>query len=127
MLIGFWNICGLNSTIRKSEVKLFVKKNNLDLFALLETKIRPINFEHIRKKLGGNFRTISHACEVSGSDKIWVCWNNNFWDINIHDQFIHLYAKIWVDSKCTSRLYMEGPNWMKEKFYGRRLNKYIPT
>lgn len=96
MSLGLWNVRGLNNSTRKNEVKNFLKKNKINLLALMETKVRSINFEHINKIMGRDFKTITNACIVDGPDRIWVCWNTNLWDVTIlklHDQYIHTKAK----------------------------------
>lgn len=96
MALGFWNVRGLNDDLRRSEVKLKIKKFKLDLFALFETKIREMNFDHKSKCFGSNFRVASNGNVNENGDTIWLCWNDDMWEVDIvkiHEQYIHAFAK----------------------------------
>lgn len=45
MIIGAWNIRGLNTSIKNKEVKHLLKRYNIQFFGVLETRIRPGNLE----------------------------------------------------------------------------------
>ena len=45
MIIGSWNIRGCNDPLKVKEVKDFFHGNNLDILAVLETRIRIPNID----------------------------------------------------------------------------------
>lgn len=96
MALAFWNIRGINDDLRRAEVKSRIKKLKFDLFALLETKVREINFEHFSKCFGSNFRVITNNSETENGDSIWLWWDEGVWElevIKLHKYYIHALAK----------------------------------
>lgn len=52
MIISSWNIRGLNCPAKAIEVEKYISMNNINGFALLETKVKDTN--KLRRKLGRN-------------------------------------------------------------------------
>ncbi|KAB5573121.1 hypothetical protein DKX38_000315 [Salix brachista] len=52
IIIGSWNIRGLNSSYKQKMTQQWVAKNNLDLIEMLETRIQPVNIQAVEKGLG---------------------------------------------------------------------------
>ena len=98
MSIGTWNVRGLCQNQKKSEIKRIIKQQNLELFGLIETKVRPVNFQHQCRSFGSNIRVISNGEEEEKHkpDTIWMCWDHRIWEveaIKTQLQYIHCKAK----------------------------------
>ena len=52
IIIGSWNIRGLNSSYKQKMTQQWVAKNNLDLIGMLEPRIQPVNIQAVEKGLG---------------------------------------------------------------------------
>ena len=92
MLLGCWNIRGLNSPSKQREISKFVLTHHLDILGITESKVRIPNQSIIQKTLlpSWNFVTNSHPNSV---DRIWVGWNPdrvNLFVTLITHQLIHV-------------------------------------
>ncbi|KAK9689919.1 hypothetical protein RND81_09G090900 [Saponaria officinalis] len=94
--IGFWNVRGLNSLTKQKEIMWFLHKNKVDLFGLLETKIRSTNINKFAGVIGNNWSfCTNHSCHVGG--RIWILWNPLMFQllhIVVDAQVIHARVKL---------------------------------
>lgn len=83
MSIFSWNIKALNEGSQKKEVKSMIKKYNVELFGLYETKIRNINFSYYGRMFGPHVSIISNR--VGDNDpktySIWLGSDSRLWDV----------------------------------------------
>ena len=80
MIIGSWNIRGMNNSLKQHEVVDFFWKNKLDLFCILETRIKAHKFNSIVRRKFKNFNII-HNYNAHINGRIWIIWNSS--QINI--------------------------------------------
>lgn len=63
-----WNVRGLNDPIKLSEVKNFLNKNNIQIIALIETRVQIHHFPNlVDTRLGRPIRLVVRRAE-SGLD-----------------------------------------------------------
>lgn len=55
-----WNVRGLNDPIKLSEVKNFINKNNIQIIALISTRVRVNNSAKIQKRFGSAWKWLSN-------------------------------------------------------------------
>lgn len=72
--VGFWNIRGLNSLNKQQDIKWFLHNNKIELFGLLETRIRSRNWNKFRNNLGSSWSICSNNSLHKGG-RIWCIWN----------------------------------------------------
>ncbi|XP_056695658.1 uncharacterized protein [Spinacia oleracea] len=91
MIICSWNVRGLNSPSKVVEVRRFLQKNNVDVVALVETRVRENNVKKVQTKLGGECKwEMNYSYSPKG--RIWVGWGHSlitYQVVNKTDQFIH--------------------------------------
>ncbi|KAK9714227.1 hypothetical protein RND81_06G080100 [Saponaria officinalis] len=72
--VGLWNIRGLNSLTKQKEIKWFLHKNKVELFGLLETKIRSSGINKLAAVLGSSWSfCTNYSCNEKG--RVWLLWN----------------------------------------------------
>ncbi|GAV92707.1 Exo_endo_phos domain-containing protein/DUF4283 domain-containing protein/zf-CCHC_4 domain-containing protein, partial [Cephalotus follicularis] len=83
--LAVWNVRGLNNPSKHREVAQFILSNKISLFALLETRLRESNVEHVVKSIRRNWHFCSnHNSSLSG--RIVVMWDASQID------FVFLFA-----------------------------------
>ncbi|KAK9723927.1 hypothetical protein RND81_05G034900 [Saponaria officinalis] len=94
--VGFWNVRGLNRVAKQSKIKWFMNKNKVDLFGLLETKIRNSGLSGVVSTIGNNWSyCTNHSYHPYG--RVWVLWNHRVFEVlNVdgHAQVLHLHVKL---------------------------------
>ena len=91
MKLCTWNIRGLNNPCKIVEVKKFIAYNNLNVFALLETRVKMHNSIKIRNKFG-NKLIWDDNYDHSHRGRIWLAWDPAKLGITIYSkssQFLH--------------------------------------
>ncbi|KAK9756406.1 hypothetical protein RND81_01G095100 [Saponaria officinalis] len=90
--VGFWNVRRLNSSAKQKEIKWFLHNNKVELFGLLETKIRRSGINKSVDVLGNNWSfCTNHSCHEYG--RVWILWNPRVFrvlDIECDAQGIHV-------------------------------------
>ena len=92
MLLGCWNIRGLNSPFKQSEISKFVLTNQLDILGITESKVRIPNQVIIQKTLLPSWTFVNNS-QPNSVDRIWVGWNSAKVNLNvilITQQLIHV-------------------------------------
>ena len=86
-----WNVRGLNDLEKRRKVKDFISYHKIQLFSLLETRVKRANLGNIYLSLCPDWNLISnHAHHYNG--RIIVAWNPHVFTIDVlvmTDQFIH--------------------------------------
>lgn len=64
-------------------MKKKIKKMNIEICGLFETKVRKINFQHVSRCFGSNSKIESNRAneEGHGLDIIWLCWDLKLWEL----------------------------------------------
>ena len=92
MIIGCWNIRGLNHPSKQFEISKFVFSNHLDVLGITESKVRMPNQEKIQKTLLPSWTFVNNS-QPNSVDRIWVGWNSAKVNLNvilITQQLIHV-------------------------------------
>ncbi|KAK9733251.1 hypothetical protein RND81_04G054500 [Saponaria officinalis] len=89
MRLGSWNIRGCNDPLKLQEVIDFIGSNKVDVFGILETRIKERKATKFSKKFS-KFR-VMHNCSVSNG-RIWVVWDPRsvtVTNLDVQNQYIH--------------------------------------
>ncbi|XP_071933582.1 uncharacterized protein [Coffea arabica] len=90
-IIGAWNIRGMNSDAKQSEIRNWIKNNEVSIFGLLETRVKQKNADRIARAIGPYLVKLdNYACHHNGS--IWVFWDPSkasVKTIKLSSQFVH--------------------------------------
>ncbi|KAK9681700.1 hypothetical protein RND81_10G021200 [Saponaria officinalis] len=95
MKIYSWNVRGCNNLLKQKEVSDFFRSSHLDVFGILETRIKEHN---AAKVIGSQFKGYvicsNYAHHPNG--RIWIVWNTvtvTVTPLSIHAQFIHCFIQ----------------------------------
>lgn len=67
--LAFWNVRGLNASVRQYDVKQFIAKNKVKIMCLLETQVKQVNKEKVLKRVS------SWQCEDKYAQAPNGCWD----------------------------------------------------
>ncbi|KAK6784679.1 hypothetical protein RDI58_018134 [Solanum bulbocastanum] len=71
-----WNVRGFNQKVKHKELRLFIKRNKVNLIAIYEHRVRDERVSIIIKKNMAGWNWCTNECNnVRG--RIWVIWNPN--------------------------------------------------
>ncbi|XP_056690314.1 uncharacterized protein [Spinacia oleracea] len=91
MIVCAWNIRGLNDPNKTRTLKQFLSKNNVDVIAVMETRVKDKNKDKVQQKIGKAWTWhCNSACNPRG--RIWVGWNMVNGSVLVHtthEKFIH--------------------------------------
>lgn len=88
---GFWNLRGLNDTLKQKEAKKFINNNKLSLIGLLEHKIKEVNAKRVLNFICPQWH-FAHNYDHAPIGRIFVCWDPHKCDVNVlgkSNQHIH--------------------------------------
>ncbi|XP_074274081.1 uncharacterized protein LOC141597513 [Silene latifolia] len=94
--MGVWNVRGLNSDNKQKDIKWFLHHNDVDLFGLLETRVKPGSLNKVTNNVCYGWDFVTNTMLHSGG-RIWILWKNNKVDVEVlemADQFIHVKIKV---------------------------------
>ena len=80
MNIITWNVRGLNDTIKRKEVRNLIRKQNITVLDILETRMRDFQRDKVSKDCFGNDWSFFHNSDGQKSS-IWVGWNKNLVEV----------------------------------------------
>ncbi|KAJ6345277.1 hypothetical protein OIU78_008031 [Salix suchowensis] len=96
IVIGSWNVRGINNPRKQIAVKKWVSKNNLEIYGILEPRIVNNNLAHVQGKLGIPGWEFASNIRNEGQCRILVSWNAKSLRMNqIH------YDDQWVTCEAT--------------------------
>lgn len=91
LVIGSWNVWGINSPHKQYAVKSWINQNRLEIFGLLETRITANNLDSVQAKiLPPNWKAMSNI-QYNPHCRIIVGWNAQ----HMHIQCIEASAQ-WL-------------------------------
>lgn len=106
MILGVWNVRGLNSSIKQREVRLFIQSNALSLCVVLESHIGVSKLNDIATSVFGAWSWISNQAHSPNGVRVLLGWNPFNVDamiIGMTDQVIH--CKIVLKNSSKSFFY----------------------
>ncbi|XP_074270956.1 uncharacterized protein LOC141594869 [Silene latifolia] len=92
MIISSWNIRGLNDPIKQQEIKGYLVKNKVEVFGLLETRVKITNSAAIIRNFP--FYSVLNNYSHHYNGRIWVFLDSRkitLLNSRFHDQLIHLH------------------------------------
>ena len=90
--LAFWNIRGLNAPDKQQEVRSFIRNNNVNICAILESHVRLESLRPTCERTFGRWAWVSNQDFCDYGTRIIVAWDSNYADIMVlemHGQFIH--------------------------------------
>jgi exonuclease III len=69
-----WNVRGLNMPLKQKEVRKVVRRLNLSIVCLVETRIKVDNFSQIVASMLPSWEVINNYSQHY-LRKIWICWD----------------------------------------------------
>lgn len=70
-LLCTWNIRGFNESLKHTEVKNGVKKMNIKVMVLCETRVKAHKFDAITRKFGRHWKWIANY-EHCSRGRLWI-------------------------------------------------------
>ncbi|XP_074266232.1 uncharacterized protein LOC141588700 [Silene latifolia] len=112
MIISSWNIRGLNKLVKQIEVNKFLTQNKLDIFGILETRVKENKSQRI---LRNKFRGYSSFCNYSKhyNGRIWLVWNPSTTRVTmlqVHAQVLHCHVHHLVTGRAFHLSVVYGSN-----------------
>ncbi|KAJ9536643.1 hypothetical protein OSB04_un000192 [Centaurea solstitialis] len=89
---GCWNIRGLNSPVKRKEVKNFIHSNGLALCGIVESKVDVLALNEVCSSTFGVWSWISNSGMCNGGTRIICAWDPRHLDVMLiesHAQFMH--------------------------------------
>ncbi|XP_019225845.1 PREDICTED: uncharacterized protein LOC109207390 [Nicotiana attenuata] len=89
--IGFWNTRGLNRTTKQKEVNLFLQRQQVGLFGLLETKIKRAKANKAALNLCTGWSYITNHSKHNPG-RVWILWGPQIFTMQVEmvtEQLIH--------------------------------------
>jgi len=94
--MGFWNVRGLNDPVKQHEIKNFLFQHRFSLFILIETSVKPSNWQQVFK-----FSCLGMECinnyQSAVNGRIWCIWDKKkvvVRELAQSDQFIHMEVDV---------------------------------
>ena len=115
--IGCWNIRGLNDSCKQSEIRNFISKNNIQIFGILETRVRSVNKDWIQKKVFRDWSVIDNQ-DFSTLGRIWIGWNSNIIQVKkfyVSTQMVILTMEPLDNSQFFYASFVYGSNDEKDR------------
>ncbi|KAL9232328.1 hypothetical protein vseg_007452 [Gypsophila vaccaria] len=115
--IGFWNVRGLNSLAKQKEINWFLQNNKVELFGLLETRVRSNNLNKVLANLDMKWSICTNYSHHPGG-RIWLLWNPMIFQVlslETKNQAIHAKCQLNSDGRVFWITMVYGFNKMAEK------------
>ncbi|KAK6773775.1 hypothetical protein RDI58_029013 [Solanum bulbocastanum] len=102
MIISTWNIIGLNQPLKKKELRLFMKKNMVDVMGVVETRVKVHKAGNTLQKMGpGELLVIMDYGNVEAK----------FLNLGVSDHSPILIQEVeWSGGTC-SQTEIQNKNW----------------
>ena len=71
MNLLFWNVRGLNDTIKQKEIVKRLNLLNITIAVLIETRVKPINFQKVTSSHFHNWSLVKNYSMVENG-RIWI-------------------------------------------------------
>lgn len=112
--IGFWNIRGMNKSIKQKEVKEFISSNKMSVCAVLESHVTESKLKSISKRIFGRWEWVSNTCDCVGGTRIIIGWNPeviNLKVLNKTDQVVHCFGRLCDSGKVLYLSFIYGDSY----------------
>lgn len=120
--MGCWNIRGFNMNLKQVEVKDLIKRYNLGLMGLVDTRVRKENVD----KVMNNYSTgwlMEANYEKHELGKIWLCWDPRQCAVQVlHKELQAIHAMVCLNngkSFLISVIYASTANYVRRELWGR--------
>jgi exonuclease III len=112
MIIGCWNVRGLNDPIKHSALRPLIHQERIALFGLVETRVRDKNKNNVSQLLLRNWSFL-YNFDFSCRGRFWVCWNVDTVKVDVFgmsNQAIHVSVTILATNMCFNTSIIYGDN-----------------
>ncbi|KAJ9566646.1 LOW QUALITY PROTEIN: hypothetical protein OSB04_002612 [Centaurea solstitialis] len=106
-----WNIRGLNAPEKQREVKSFLRLNDINLFAVLESHLSSDSLGSVVNNVFGRWSWVSNQNVSLHGTRIILAWNSSLMDVMVieaHTQFL----------LCEIKLRGDAYSWLCSVVYG---------
>lgn len=83
MRILIWNIRGFNIPFKQQEVRKEVKRLNVNIICLVETRVKKDKAQNIKNAVLPGWNLI-HNYDMHWLGRIWVCWDPGITSIKLY-------------------------------------------
>ncbi|XP_074293471.1 uncharacterized protein LOC141620522 [Silene latifolia] len=116
---GFWNVRGINSENKQSDVRWFLHYNNIGVFGLLETRVKSPSINKVHGGIGSQWSLV-HNNDSHPGGRIWVIWDA----VNYNVDVVRCEAQV-IHTKVT--FLPTGKEWWLSVVYGfNRVHERLP-
>ncbi|XP_074301215.1 uncharacterized protein LOC141632574 [Silene latifolia] len=94
--LGVWNVRGLNNVNKQKHLKWFLLQNDVELFGLLETRVKPSSLNLIASNVCYGWNFVTNISQHPGG-RIWILWKGNSVDVEVlemSEQYIHTKIRL---------------------------------
>ncbi|KAL9241821.1 hypothetical protein vseg_015885 [Gypsophila vaccaria] len=115
--IGFWNVRGLNNLTKQKEINWFLRNNKVELFGLLETRVRSTNMNKVLANLDMKWSICTNYSHHPGR-RIWLLWNHLIFQVlclETKSQAIHAKCQLHFDGRVFWLTMVYGFNKVAER------------
>ena len=116
MSVFVWNVRGLNTRIRRRDLRFMLRKYSASFVGLVETKVTSVNGDRVRSCFPSSWKSVNNN-EYCDMGRIWVCYDPDVWDCQISllgDQIITLDCHNKGGLSCVVSV-VYGRNTMSER------------
>ncbi|XP_074278384.1 uncharacterized protein LOC141601975 [Silene latifolia] len=99
------------------DIKWFLHQNDVDLFALLETRVKPVSLNRIANNVCYNWNYITNTSMHNGG-RIWVLWRDSRIKLDVIEmeaQYIHAKIKVKHTDQEFTATFIYGFNKIEER------------
>lgn len=117
--IATWNVRGLTNTSKQDEVKLLISENNLNMCAIIETRLIKKMVKPVCENIFGNWSWATNSTECNKGCRIAVGWESEFVEATLLSsigQVMHFEVKIFNDKRKFFVSFIYGDNDAKDRF-----------
>ncbi|XP_074315902.1 uncharacterized protein LOC141652260 [Silene latifolia] len=92
---GVWNVRGMNNPTKQHEIKQFINQNKVELFGIVENKIKSSSRNNVGGTLCENWSICTNSSLHSGG-RVWLIWDPNSYEVHIQDITIqNIHAQVF--------------------------------
>ncbi|XP_074271449.1 uncharacterized protein LOC141595384 [Silene latifolia] len=111
MILSSWNIRGFNDPIKQHEVRGYLSRNKVEVFGLLETRVKEYNFAAISRTFSSYLVLNNYPYHYNG--RIWVFLDTRRVTLISsygHDQLVHLEVLHHISNNVIHVSFIYGSN-----------------
>lgn len=116
--ITFWNVRGLNASVRQYDVKQLIHRSRVKIACLIETRVKEQKKEEVLRKIS-NLNSIDNY-DYDDDGRIWILWNQQCVQIQRiegSNQYLHCRVEIGEDKFQLTVVYAKNTDRERESLW----------